>query len=107
MQWARVSATAFGRANVQTAPGRIDAGTFGVCAGCDRNIDPKRLAAVPWASSCIACQRAAEYGRALAGESHGSLGLAAERVEVVVAVGIWVLKAVGLWGAITNFRIGQ
>lgn len=28
-------------------------------------------------------------------------------VVVVVAVGIWVLKAVGMWGAVTNFRIGQ
>ncbi len=28
-------------------------------------------------------------------------------VVVVVAVGVWVLKAVGLWGTVTNFRIGQ
>lgn len=28
-------------------------------------------------------------------------------VVVVIAVGIWVLKAVGMWGAVTNFRIGQ
>lgn len=26
-------------------------------------------------------------------------------IVVVVAVGIWVLKAVGLWGQITSFRI--
>ncbi|HTA43172.1 MAG TPA: Thivi_2564 family membrane protein [Bryobacteraceae bacterium] len=28
-------------------------------------------------------------------------------VVVVVAVGVWVLKAVGMWGSVTNFRIGQ
>jgi predicted membrane protein len=27
-------------------------------------------------------------------------------VVVVVAVGIWVLKAVGLWGDISHYRIG-
>jgi predicted membrane protein len=26
---------------------------------------------------------------------------------VVVAVCIWVLQAVGLWGTVTNFRIGK
>jgi hypothetical protein len=28
-------------------------------------------------------------------------------VVVVVAVGIWVLQAVGLWGNISSFRIGR
>ena len=27
-------------------------------------------------------------------------------VVVVVAVGIWVLQAVGLWGNLTSYRIG-
>jgi RNA polymerase-binding transcription factor len=45
---------------VRLALRRIDAGTFGICVGCEENINPKRLAAVPWASSCIACQEAAE-----------------------------------------------
>jgi DnaK suppressor protein len=48
---------------VRTALRRIDAGTFGICVGCDENIDPKRLAAVPWASSCIVCQEAADRGQ--------------------------------------------
>ena len=48
---------------VRTALRRIDAGTFGICVGCDENINPKRLAAVPWASSCIVCQEAADRGR--------------------------------------------
>jgi DnaK suppressor protein len=45
---------------VRTALRRIDTGTFGICAGCEENINPKRLAAVPWASSCIVCQEAAD-----------------------------------------------
>ena len=28
-------------------------------------------------------------------------------IVVVVAVGVWVLKAIGMWGSVTNFRIGQ
>jgi predicted membrane protein len=28
-------------------------------------------------------------------------------VVVVVAVGVWVLKAVGLWGQVTSYRISQ
>ena len=28
-------------------------------------------------------------------------------IVVVVAVGVWVLKAAGLWGQVTSFRIGQ
>ena len=27
-------------------------------------------------------------------------------VVVVVAVGVWVLRAAGLWGGIANYRIG-
>jgi DnaK suppressor protein len=46
---------------VQTALRRIAAGTFGICAGCGESIHPRRLAAVPWASFCIACQRAADH----------------------------------------------
>ena len=45
---------------VRGALGRIDAGTFGICLGCEENINPKRLAAVPWASFCIVCQEAAD-----------------------------------------------
>lgn len=47
---------------VRTALRRIAAGTFGICADCGENINPKRLAAVPWASACIVCQEAADRG---------------------------------------------
>jgi len=45
---------------VRTALRRIDADTFGICVDCEGNINPARLAAVPWASSCIVCQEAAD-----------------------------------------------
>jgi DnaK suppressor protein len=45
---------------VRAALRRMEGGAFGVCAGCEENISPKRLAAVPWASHCIACQEAAD-----------------------------------------------
>jgi DnaK suppressor protein len=48
---------------VRTALRRIDAGTFGICVGCEEKINPKRLAAVPWASSCVVCQEAADRGQ--------------------------------------------
>ena len=28
-------------------------------------------------------------------------------IVVVVAVGIWVLQAVGLWNGVTSFRVGR
>lgn len=46
--------------NVRAALRRIDDGTFGVCAHCEEEISPKRLAAVPWAPFCITCQEAAD-----------------------------------------------
>ena len=39
---------------------RIQEGDFGVCQGCDEDIHPKRLAAVPWATFCIRCEEATE-----------------------------------------------
>ncbi|MGD0438376.1 MAG: TraR/DksA family transcriptional regulator [Bryobacteraceae bacterium] len=45
---------------VRMALRRIGDGTFGICVGCEEDISPKRLAAIPWASSCIVCQEAPE-----------------------------------------------
>ena len=52
---------------VQIALRRIQANTFGVCLDCEENIDPKRLAAVPWASLCIVCQESADRGQEMSG----------------------------------------
>ena len=47
----------------KTAVRRIEAGTFGVCVGCEEDINPRRLAAVPFAPLCIVCQEAADLER--------------------------------------------
>jgi DnaK suppressor protein len=59
---------------------RINGGTFGICAGCEEAINPKRLAAIPWASSCIVCQEALDRGasdRGYGDIGETSLGMAA------------------------------
>ena len=45
---------------VRTALRSFDAGTFGICVDCETHINPRRLAAIPWASFCIVCQEAAD-----------------------------------------------
>jgi DnaK suppressor protein len=49
---------------VRSALGRMESGTFGICAGCEENINPKRLAAIPWAPFCIICQEAVDREQA-------------------------------------------
>jgi DnaK suppressor protein len=49
--------------DVQDALHRIHDGSFGACVECESAINPKRLAAVPWAARCIQCQDAAERDR--------------------------------------------
>lgn len=44
---------------VEEALERLDAGTYGACRSCGRAIAPERLAAIPWAATCIDCARAA------------------------------------------------
>jgi DnaK suppressor protein len=46
--------------DVKDALRRIQAGDFGTCVDCESAINPKRLAAVPWAARCIQCQEAAD-----------------------------------------------
>ena len=43
--------------DVEDALGRIARSEFGKCEECGRDIEPKRLEAVPWARHCIACER--------------------------------------------------
>ena len=63
---------------VRAALRRVDAGTFGICVGCDEEINVKRLAAIPWASSCIVCQEAADREQKTPwSEIDTSLGMAA------------------------------
>ena len=45
---------------VRLALRRISDGSYGICMHCDEDINPRRLAAVPWAPYCIQCQEAAD-----------------------------------------------
>jgi DnaK suppressor protein len=41
---------------IKVALQRLEDGAYGICSGCDGEISEKRLAALPWAAYCIACQ---------------------------------------------------
>ena len=45
---------------VETALDRLRDGTFGICQGCQEEIAPKRLQAIPWATRCVPCQERVE-----------------------------------------------
>jgi DnaK suppressor protein len=48
--------------NLNRALERIRQGTYGVCAECGGDIEPRRLEALPWARYCVTCQEARERG---------------------------------------------
>jgi RNA polymerase-binding transcription factor DksA len=39
---------------------RLDSGKYGICTRCSKQIDPRRLGALPYVTLCIDCQAAAE-----------------------------------------------
>ena len=47
---------------VEGALSRVREGTYGECISCGREINPKRLEAVPWTRHCIECQEKLEKG---------------------------------------------
>jgi len=49
-------------AMVEGAISRIREGSFGECISCGREINSKRLEAVPWTQHCIECQEKREQG---------------------------------------------
>lgn len=56
-EWQRIEvlrrSTAAERAEVEAALARVDAGTYGVCEVCGREIPPARLEARPMATRCV------------------------------------------------------
>jgi DnaK suppressor protein len=48
---------------VESALERIRQGSFGECISCGKDINPKRLEAVPWTRHCIECQEKMEKGQ--------------------------------------------
>jgi DnaK suppressor protein len=47
---------------VDDALARIEKGTYAVCVECEKELNKKRLEAVPWASHCVPCQEKIEKG---------------------------------------------
>ena len=41
---------------------RIEDEEYGTCQNCAKEIQPKRLAAIPWARYCLSCQELVEKG---------------------------------------------
>ena len=41
---------------------RIEDDEYGACQNCEKPINPKRLAAIPWARYCLDCQSLLEQG---------------------------------------------
>ena len=41
---------------------RIEDDEYGLCQNCEKEINPKRLQAIPWARYCIDCQELVERG---------------------------------------------
>jgi len=50
-------------AQVEAAIARLEAGTYGRCLRCGRDIPAGRLEALPWAAHCIECQTAIDRGQ--------------------------------------------
>src|SRR5687767_1763188 len=41
---------------------RLEEEEYGLCQNCEKEIHPKRLAAIPWARYCLDCQELREQG---------------------------------------------
>lgn len=41
---------------------RVEDKEYGRCLNCEKDINPKRLAAIPWARYCLDCQELVERG---------------------------------------------
>ena len=41
---------------------RIEDDEYGICQNCQEEVNPKRLAAIPWARYCLDCQAMLEKG---------------------------------------------
>lgn len=46
--------------HIDAAMARLEAGEYGVCRDCDQEIDPRRLAALPYAVLCTECATRSE-----------------------------------------------
>ncbi len=61
MEIARIDRATGNLKDILSALARVDDGSYGACIDCDEPIAPRRLAALPWASRCVACQEKADH----------------------------------------------
>jgi DnaK suppressor protein len=47
---------------IREALDRMESDSYGICAHCEEDIEPRRLEAVPWSVYCIQCQSLREKG---------------------------------------------
>ena len=47
---------------IDEAIARVDDKEYGACQNCEKDINAKRLAAIPWARYCLDCQSLLEQG---------------------------------------------
>ncbi len=47
---------------IDEALARVEEGTYGFCGNCGKEMNEKRLTAVPWTPYCVDCQELAEKG---------------------------------------------
>ena len=52
---------------IEHALRKLDAGTYGLCDGCGKQISPDRLEALPQASLCVDCKAKVAKGKAFSG----------------------------------------
>jgi DnaK suppressor protein len=61
---------------IETALERMREGTYGICAACGEQIQPRRLQALPWTQYCLRCQEMLELREKLASEGSAMQGVA-------------------------------
>lgn len=47
---------------IDEALDRLDENEYGLCQNCEKEINSKRLSAIPWARYCLDCQELLEQG---------------------------------------------
>lgn len=62
---------------VAVALALIDEGAYGICLACEEEIGLKRLTAIPWAATCLACQEIVERARHAPASANGGVAAAA------------------------------
>jgi RNA polymerase-binding transcription factor len=74
-------------AQIDEAIRRLEAGVYGVCAHCGRDVAEARLKALPFATLCLECQENEEEARASERSQEGRVGSSFATLASVKAEG--------------------